>query len=935
MKKTRLLAFLLSVMMLLTSMPLLTFSVAADSQATPVCEISGASVASLNTTYTSIGAAFDAINATPAGTNCGVLKLLANCMMSRSSNSTSNEAKKGTVIFGTDGSDDGGKMLVLDLNGYVLQGVDTDRGMICVTLGTILTVKDSRFDVPHHYNLDNGLYVWNSTETSGTVFYGGAMTGGKNLKDYGSAIQIRGGVVNVEGGNFLGNTAQEGAICLRTSDSLMNISGGTFAGNVELDSYKGLENICYAAFDLIKTNNASMITGGCFDKDFYSTMKTQFFASRKGVEFVKEGDWYIVKSTTSPEFTTETDDVIAFRGIQRSKNESGNYSIRFVAEILASKVEGGNTYAGFDITVNGDKKKRLPVSKYYTKLLANIEQGISEDIVPTSGYVLIALVLENIDLDNVDICAQPYYMEMNVDEQEMFADAADIRIADEKPYAVKLTNCYMPYRTYYTNADGSAATEDNHTYAYKFFSIGNDITLRAYFGQYTWLGDKSGFICGKENGSFYFYDVNNQKLVYLDDSHIGYIGGSGQVGSLDVYLNPEPINGNYYAFYKKKDAEGYLQIWRVNAKDPADRKMLFSQKNAKLPIDPNNHQTIDIANYIGGNASNFDKKKISMGLEVTYDGKYTYYKYYHGSDTYSPDYSHILGRINFETGELEYAQIVHVAESDGNGGYIENSNHLNHIIINPVYPDYILLNHPDAEGMTKETRTRLHMVNLQAGTEVTYTARYQFGYDEAVEADMLDKWDIEGIYHMIWSYDGKYIITHGGQWYGGALILDKDKVGLYNTADGNYEEPQTRPVPYGTSNHWMADKSLTWGVGDGAMGTSNPYRVSIFNLYDIKDYGEDGMTTSNYYGKGDFEVYDNAGENSFAAENLYVIRKGIDTDMLRLGLIDSVGAIDHPYHAHPEITADGTLISWGDINLETGTLGIAWFDMSAIKNSAN
>ncbi len=877
----------------------------------PVCQITGAETDSINKKYESLGAAFDAINSTLPGTNCGTVTLLKNCAATRTAASTETH---GTIMVGTffatapEDTANLGKSVTLDLNGYVLKGSDTDRGIFCVTVGTTLTVKDTRPSVVHKYDLVDGLYVWDETDTTGEyTFAGGAITGGTTT-DLGSAIQVRGGTANVEGGNFLGNTSKWGTICIAyNAAAVMNISGGTFAGNKRTDTTRSetWRNLCYGGFNM---NNASKssVTGGRFDIDIYEDLKTIWFGAGKRYETVKNGEWYIVSEKSDVEITPET--VIAFRGTQRSNNADGEYSLRFVAEILESKVSGGNTKAGFDVTVNG-VTHRIPVTHYYDTLLANEGNGITTEIRPLyEGHVLIALVIENIDADTIDICAAPYYKENGVDNYRQLADATVSRIVDSKIQMVKLTNLSIEPITYYTKADGSPGTVDNHVYEYKFMSIGAEITKRAYFGRYTWLSDKSGFICGKENGDFYYYDVAEEKLVFLDESHTAQ-------ASLLVYVNPS----NNKAYYTKRDANNYVELWCINPKDTNDREMLFSAANATMPIDPETGDEIvfDETKSYGDDVNNF--KKISIGLEVTNDGMYTYYQYHHVSS--SPEYACILGRINLQTKKLEYGYEIKL----GDLAY-DKSNHVNHVIINPVYEDYILFNSVSQSDGYSNNYKCLYMINFAEDTMVYYQPRKQYLYDSAIEAGKPERAGYEGIYHMIWSYDGEYIVTHGGQWYGYALYLERDLLDQYNR-DAGSPVPVERPIAYDLCNHYMLDESLKLGVGDGQnMPDSSGFSVGLYRMFNVTDeYGEDDKEDTYYFGAGITPV--RGYKDEVYQKDLFVIRKGIGQDMVNLGLTDKATKVSHPYHPHPEITADGTLCSWGDINRETGTLGIAWFEI--------
>ncbi len=132
------------------------------------------------------------------------------------------------------------------------------------------------------------------------------------------------------------------------------------------------------------------------------------------------------------------------------------------------------------------------------------------------------------------------------------------------------------YITYYTKkSDGITrfvGADEDYDYSYNFFTIDNEITLRAYFGMYTWLNDKSGFVCGTEDGCFYYYKVAEQKLVYLDQT----LPSKGMLG---VYVNPQ----NNLTYYKKRDADGYPQLWYINPKAPTDKKCSIRLLKSSCP----------------------------------------------------------------------------------------------------------------------------------------------------------------------------------------------------------------------------------------------------------------------------------------------------------------------------------------------------------------
>ncbi len=128
---------------------------------------------------------------------------------------------------------------------------------------------------------------------------------------------------------------------------------------------------------------------------------------------------------------------IVFKGIQRSTNTTGEpatYSVRLIAEVKQSVIVANETYAGFNVTINGTTK-RLPVDVYFTKLLAQTEKtGEQQEITPREGYVLIAIVIDKITTDALNMTVTPY---LTVSE----ADTKNVRTVDIALSGGKVTSC--------------------------------------------------------------------------------------------------------------------------------------------------------------------------------------------------------------------------------------------------------------------------------------------------------------------------------------------------------------------------------------------------------------------------------------------------------------------------------------------------------------
>ena len=93
------------------------------------------------------------------------------------------------------------KTLTLDLNGYVLDHYNDERPIV-VNLGSTLIIKDSNPNRTHYGSLTDGLWIYNSSATSGIKIEGGIITGGVK-SDRGGAIFNKGTVI-MEGGTIAG-----------------------------------------------------------------------------------------------------------------------------------------------------------------------------------------------------------------------------------------------------------------------------------------------------------------------------------------------------------------------------------------------------------------------------------------------------------------------------------------------------------------------------------------------------------------------------------------------------------------------------------------------------------------------------------------------------------------------------------------------------------
>ncbi len=321
---------------------------------------------------------------------------------------------------------------------------------------------------------------------------------------------------------------------------------------------------------------------------------------------------------------------VFFRGAQRSSNATDKYSIRLIAEINKQQIIADSTYAGFDVTVNGNTQ-HIPVSKYYTKLLAQNgdEEGMSE-IVPTSGErVLIALVIENIpEGQTVDFYVSPYY-KLDGDSVRRLGEKAVVRLNEGALQCVKFTDIRILPEEYISDVG----------HKYKTLTVGGEETLRGRFGRYTWLPDESGFICGTADGSFYYYNVSEEKLIFLDQA-------IPAIGALATYVNP--VDG--WVYYHQSTGLNCTKLLRVNPKT-LERELLYTTTDSNM----------------------------KLGIEVTNDGNYVHYVMGGERELAAGE------TIEFGVIELSTATAIYTQSYTAEGTELVNG-----FALNPQYPRLIL-----------------------------------------------------------------------------------------------------------------------------------------------------------------------------------------------------------------------------------------------------
>ena len=122
--------------------------------------------------------------------------------------------------------------VTLDLNGNIL---NLNGYYICVQSNSVLNIYDSGGDKTHLFSInENGLYI---PDKNGTItISGGCITGGKGFVNdesvtFSGAIVIN-GILNLHGGNIVGNSSMYGGAFLVSTDAIFNMYGGCITGNL-------------------------------------------------------------------------------------------------------------------------------------------------------------------------------------------------------------------------------------------------------------------------------------------------------------------------------------------------------------------------------------------------------------------------------------------------------------------------------------------------------------------------------------------------------------------------------------------------------------------------------------------------------------------------------------------------------------------------------
>ncbi len=328
---------------------------------------------------------------------------------------------------------------------------------------------------------------------------------------------------------------------------------------------------------------------------------------------------------------------------------------------------------------------------------------------------------------------------------------------------------------------------------YNFLTIDGENTYRNYFGKYSWLPDESGFICGKIDGSFYYYNVKTRELNYLD-----------KTGTLDerqtfvrTYVNP--TNGLVY--YEKKNDEGFRELWS---------------------IDPKTQEKVHIYTT--------DREKMCIGHEVTNDGHYTYYVM--GYPIMKDNEKIEFGRIDLQKGVVDRSYFY---------GF-PTSNCINHFGLNPAYPELFLFHHESVGGILPKDRLNImdfltgkvttykqpgsiaaHAMWARDGEHITFTDYLPDGTAFSIadkdfenRQTWLVEWECGGGNHCMADADRKYALCDD---YNGVVFVDL-KTGEKHTVTFKLPDVHGRHCYHAHSEITASGKIGSWGLvgDDGVLG---------------------------------------------------------------------------------------------------------------------
>ncbi len=307
---------------------------------------------------------------------------------------------------------------------------------------------------------------------------------------------------------------------------------------------------------------------------------------------------------------------------------------------------------------------------------------------------------------------------------------------------------------------------------YRFMSIDSGLTIRPYLGHHGWLPDNSGFVCGKQDGNFYYYNVETQMLVWLDQAEENR-------EELQAYAN---VDG--YIYYRKL-TDGIKSLWRVEPKTQK-RELLYTAEEG-----------MDIV------------------VRVTNDGRYVLYTKGPINRCDDPEGKITFGVIDLQTGksisEQQYQFPI--------------SNWITHLLIHPIDPNIVEFSHETDTRYYDWTqiRDRSNIMDMTTGEVITF--------NQGVQPDGRS---VQGITHQNWSEDGEYLyfcaeIPWGTSESGEAPAF------IRINKDGTHRQYFKSNMPVDVINHGTASGDNKWAAVDKQyLSLLNLETHQIFPIVDIR-----------------------------------------------------------------------------------------------------
>ncbi len=401
--------------------------------------------------------------------------------------------------------------------------------------------------------------------------------------------------------------------------------------------------------------------------------------------------------------------------------------------------------------------------------------------------------------------------------------------------------------TGYNDVSGRVANNKN----------GKETLLRAYMSQQNMTSDGRSIIFTRcPLGQMYLYNFDTQIVKYIDTVSVSNSGGSYS------YVTPEDV------VYYVKSVYGTKCLYRVDLKkEPFKSEFLYQ----------------------------FPEKISPYNVHVTNDGKFASFEMSDSTMVYQrPAGTKAIVRLDIENKKMEWTYHS-----------FDISNIVDHMQVNPVYPDLIFYAHEtdrkivvNPEGKTDDERY-FHYVNIMDRANI-------MNFKTNQKNKIIQGTDEEHIYnnglprnilfftHESWSENGEYLyITNLGtkaQYAvpGGMIRVNKDgshRKYIYN--------PKVSRVPQENTGKVLGS-SHGGASGDDRYCSLDSNYISIIN-----------QETN--------QVFPIAYPTNSKTEEVYK---------------------NHPYHAHSIMSPKSSCtLNWGRYDEALDTLGIAWFDYNSIDKN--